>query len=98
MMLLTVKGTVLTCGKRGVDVRPDFNWNKRSGAMIQLEQIDERLLRISDKEEASYEARTIRSLETPQGTASKAAIEDIERARDSIEEGCEILRVIVAQE
>jgi len=29
MMLLTVKGTVLTCGKRGVDVRPDFNWNNK---------------------------------------------------------------------
>jgi hypothetical protein len=64
--------------------------------ITQLEQIDERLLRISDKEEASYKARTIGSRETPQVAASKAALEDIDRARDSIEDGCEILRGIVA--
>ena len=23
-----------TCGKRGADVRPDFNWNRRPGAVI----------------------------------------------------------------
>jgi hypothetical protein len=22
------------CGKRGADVRPDFNWNKRPGAVM----------------------------------------------------------------
>ena len=42
--------------------------------ILQLEQIDERLLRISDKEEASNKARTIGSLETPQVAASKAAL------------------------
>ena len=26
--------TCRVCGKRGADVRPDFNWNKRSGAMM----------------------------------------------------------------
>ena len=34
MMLLTVKGTVLTCGKRGADVRPDFNWSKQPVEMM----------------------------------------------------------------
>jgi hypothetical protein len=26
--------TCRDCGKRGADVRPDFNWNRRSGAMM----------------------------------------------------------------
>jgi hypothetical protein len=66
--------------------------------ITQLEQIDERLLKIAVEEEDSLEARTIGSLETPQGTASKAAIEDIESARESIEEGCETVRGLVARE
>ena len=26
--------TCTACGKRGADVRPDFNWNRRPGAVI----------------------------------------------------------------
>ena len=33
-MLLTVTDTVLTCGKRGADVRPDFNWNRKPDAVM----------------------------------------------------------------
>ena len=65
--------------------------------VAQLEQIEEKLRGIWIDEEESYEARTPASKETEQGVASQEATKDFERAFDSIEEGCEILRGIVGQ-
>jgi hypothetical protein len=66
--------------------------------VAQLEQAEEKVRKIWVEEEESYETRTIASKETAVGIISKEAIEDFERALDSIEEGCEILRGIVAQD
>jgi hypothetical protein len=63
----------------------------------QLEQTNERLRRMWNEEEKAYEGRTPASMETMAGAASKDSIDDLERASDSIEEGCEILRGIVAE-
>jgi hypothetical protein len=62
----------------------------------QLEQTNERLRRIWNEEEKAFENRTPASMETVLGATSKEAIDDFERAADSIEEGCEILRGILA--
>jgi hypothetical protein len=62
----------------------------------QFEQINERLRKIWNEEEEQYESRSSASKETVEGLASFEAIDDLERASDSIEEGCEILRGIVA--
>ena len=65
--------------------------------LVQLEQMKESLHNLWIEEEASYESRSTASKETDQGVASKEAIEDFDRALDSIEERCEILRGIVAK-
>jgi hypothetical protein len=64
----------------------------------QLELANERLRKIWNEEEEAYERRTPASMETVMGATSHEAIDHMERASDSIEEGCEILRGIVAQE
>lgn len=64
----------------------------------QLEQTNERLRKIWNEEDEAYERRTPASMETVMGATSNEAIDDMERASDSIEEGCEILRGVVAQD
>jgi hypothetical protein len=66
--------------------------------VAQIEQAQEKLRKIWVEEEESYETRITASKETARGTISREAIEGFEGALDSIEEGCEILRGIVAQE
>jgi hypothetical protein len=64
----------------------------------QLEQTNERLRKIWNEEDEAYERRTPASMETVIGVTSNEAIDCMERASESIEEGCEILRGIVAQD
>jgi hypothetical protein len=63
----------------------------------QLEQTNEKLRRVWMEEDGAYERRSAASKETETGASSREAIDDFELASDRIEEGCELLRNIVAR-